>query len=171
MTVKPLFPNADGHVMIVCAHCGTTRSVPATQFRAFLKPRQVQCRCGVTFFVRLEIRKFYRKHARLDGTYSKYDTSHPAGVEKGKIFIEDLSRTGIGFRTARGHNLRVNAVLLVHVVLDDRQKTNLRKSAVVRHVDAQCIGAEFLDFDSDCQDNRALRLYLLPAFELYLLPT
>ena len=161
MTVQTLFPDADGHAIIVCAHCGAAKSVPVAQFRAFVQPHEVQCPCSATFFVRFEARKFYRQPTRLHGTYSLFDASHPAGITKGPMLVEDLSQRGLGFRTALGHPIRVNAGLLVQFVLDDQPRTRLRKSAVVRHVDAQYIGAEFLDFASDGYANRMLGLYLL----------
>jgi hypothetical protein len=162
MTVKTIFTNADGQAMIVCEHCGITKSVRAAAFREFLKPLKVQCRCGATFFVRLELRKFYRKETRLNGEYSKLDSSGRSSVEKGKIFVEDLSRTGIGFCTTITHNMRVNEVVVVQFVLDDRQKTEIRKRAIVRRIEEQFIGAEFLDFDSYSNDNRTLGFYLMP---------
>ncbi len=163
MTVQTLVPTADRQATIVCEHCGTTTLAPTAALRAFAQPRKVRCRCGATFFVRLEHRKFSRKHARLDGEYSMADASQPTGAAHGPMVVENLSRTGIGFRTVLAHNIQMNAVIVVHFILDDTQKTGLRKSAVVRHVDAQYIGAEFLDFDSYRHGNRVLGVYLLPT--------
>jgi hypothetical protein len=162
MTVKTIFTDADDQAMIVCEDCGKTKRVHAANFRGFSKPLKVQCGCGATFFVRLELRKFYRKETRLDGEYSKLDSHSRSSVERGKIFVEDLSRTGIGFRTTITHNIRVNEVVVVQFVLDDSQKTEIRKSAIVRRIEEQFIGAEFLDFDSYSNENRRLGFYLMP---------
>jgi hypothetical protein len=78
------------------------------------------------------------------------------------MLVENLSRRGLGFRTSMPHNLCINEVIVVRFTLDDVPRTTLRKSAVVRHVDENFVGAEFFDFDSYNRDNRVLGFYLLP---------
>ena len=64
------------------------------------------------------------------------------------MVVEDISRTGIGFRTVGGHAILVNDVLSVTFTLDDKQKTDIRKSVRVRRIDDRFIGAEFVDHDT-----------------------
>lgn len=162
MTVKTVYTNADGQATIVCEHCGRTKSVPAANFREVFKPLKVRCSCGTIFFICLEIRKFYRKKTRLKGEYTKLNAHSSALVEKGPLFVEDLSRTGIGFRTAALHTIQVSEVIVVQFTLDDNNRTEIRKSATVRRVSQYEIGAEFLDFSSYCSENRTLGFYLMP---------
>ena len=76
--------------------------------------------------------------------------------------VEDISRTGLGFRTVCGHTILVNDVLSVTFTLDDKQKTDIRKSVRVRRSDDRFIGAEFVDHDTYTETNRILGFYLMP---------
>lgn len=162
MTVKTIYTNADNQATIVCEHCSKTKSVPAANFREIFKPLKVRCGCGTTFFIRIEIRKFYRKKTRLNGEYTRLNANSSAFAEKGHILVEDLSRTGIGFCTTSPHTLQVDKVVVVQFTLDDSQRTHIRKNATVRRVSEYTIGAEFLDFTSYCAENRTLGFYLMP---------
>ena len=74
--------------------------------------------------------------------------------------VEDLSRTGLGFRTKTPHNIRVRYVL-VHL-LYDAQRSEVHKSAIVKRISDYFVGAEFVDFDAFNETNRILGFYLMP---------
>ena len=78
------------------------------------------------------------------------------------MIVEDLSRTGLGFRTRYRHTIQVNDVLSITFTLDDKQKTDIRKSVRVRRVNDRFIGAEFVDHDAYTDINRILGFYLMP---------
>jgi hypothetical protein len=61
-----------------------------------------------------------------------------------------------------GHTILVNDVLSVTFTLDDKQKTDIRKSVRVRRIDDRFIGAEFVDRDTYTDTNRILGFYLMP---------
>ena len=68
----------------------------------------------------------------------------------------------LGFRTMIKHNLHIHDSIHVRFCLDDAQHSEVRKSAVVKRVDDDSVGAAFLDFDAYNETNRRLGLYLMP---------
>ena len=83
-------------------------------------------------------------------------------LEQGRLIVEDISRTGIGFRILNNHTVQPNDVLAVTFTLDDKQQTRIQKSVRVRRIDNYFVGAEFLDHDAYTDTNRMLGFYLMP---------
>jgi len=123
---------------------------------------KVKCSCGHFFFVSIEVRKFYRKSTHLSGEYIKISNDAVKGLEKGAMTVEDLSRTGLGFRTKTRHHIHVKDMLLVRFTLDDAQRSDVNKSAIVKRISNDFVGAEFVDFDAFNETNRLLGFYLMP---------
>jgi PilZ domain-containing protein len=84
------------------------------------------------------------------------------GLEKGTMTVEDLSRTGLRFRTKMSHTIRVADMLRVRFILDDAQRSEVHKSVIVKWVTPYLVGAEFGDFDAFNETNRTLGFYLMP---------
>jgi hypothetical protein len=81
---------------------------------------------------------------------------------RGHVIVEDISRTGLGFRPLGPHAVRVNEVLLVAFRLDDPQQSRIQKAVRVRRIADGGIGDEFLDHDAYTEPNRILGFYLRP---------
>jgi hypothetical protein len=81
---------------------------------------------------------------------------------RGQMIVEDISRTGLGFRPLGPYAIRVNDVLLVAFTLDDPQHTLIQKAVQVRRIADGRIGGEFLDHDAYTDTNRILGFYLMP---------
>jgi hypothetical protein len=69
---------------------------------------------------------------------------------------------GEGFRTKTQHNLRVKDMIRVQLTLDDAQRSEVHKSAIVKRISHNFVGAEFVDFDAFNETNRLLGFYLMP---------
>jgi hypothetical protein len=151
-----LFHSKNVRSIVICDKCGKTRVVNLSDFKNIGKPLKVKCSCGHFFFVSIEVRKFYRKSTHLHGEYIKVSHDAPKGLEKGTMIVEDLSRTGLGFRTKIQHNLRVKDMLRVRFTLDDAQRSEIHKSAHVKRISHNFVGAEFVDFDAFNETNRIL---------------
>ena len=162
MEIKKIYVNENEKGTLICDKCGKTRVVNLSDFKNIGKPLKVKCSCGHFFFVSIEIRKFYRKSTHLNGEYIKISHNASKGLEKGTMIVEDLSRTGLGFRTKAQHNLRVRDMLRVRFILDDAQRSEVHKSAIVKWVTPYLVGAEFVDFDTFNETNRTLGFYLMP---------
>jgi len=162
MQTHTIYTNLSESVTLVCEQCHRSRALQAADMKDLPQPLKFRCPCGATFGVNLIIRQFYRKKTRLPGTYVKHDPRTHHILEQGRIIVEDISRTGIGLRTPGGHAIVVHDVLSVAFTLDDKQKTDIRKSVQVRRIDDHFIGAEFLDHDAYTDTNRMLGFYLMP---------
>ena len=161
MDIKKIYANEDGDGTLVCETCGKTRVINLSEFKNIAKPLKVKCSCNHYFFVSIEVRKFYRKSTHLRGEYMKVSRDPAKGLEKGIMTVEDLSRTGIGFRTETKHDIRVEDLLRVRFVLDDAKRSEVNKSALVKRVSHYFIGAEFIDFDRFDEPHRTLGFYLM----------
>jgi len=63
--------------------------------------------------------------------------------ESGHIRVEKLSLLAIGFRISRSHRIRVNDFLDIQFILDDINKSLVKRRIVVRKVNGNYIDAEF----------------------------
>jgi hypothetical protein len=162
MNIKKIYANESGQGTLVCDKCGKTKTLDLLAFQNIGKPLKVKCACGHIFFVRIEARKFYRKSTNLTGEYIKMSRDISPCLERGAMVVEDLSRTGLGFRTKKKHTICVQDVIRVRFILDDSQQSDITTSAVVRRVENDFVGAEFLDVDGFHETNRTLGFYLMP---------
>ena len=162
MQTHAIYANLSETVTLVCEQCRRSKAFKAAAVKDLPQPLKIQCPCGVTFGVNIVIRQFYRKKTQLLGTYVKYDFQTPQILEQGRMIVEDISRKGLGFRTIYRHTILVNDVLSITFTLDDKQKTDIRKSVRIRRIDDRFIGAEFVDHDTYTDTNRILGFYLMP---------
>jgi hypothetical protein len=162
MEIKKIYVNDNEKGILICEKCGKTRVANLSDFKNIGKPLKVKCTCGHLFFVSIEIRKFYRKSIQLNGEYIRISNNAAERLEKGAMTVEDLSRTGLGFRTKAPHNIRVADILRVRFTLDDTKCSEVNKSAIVKRVTDYFVGAEFVDFDTFNETNRTLGFYLMP---------
>ena len=162
MKIKKIYVNDNEKGTLTCEQCGKTKVINFSHFKNVGKPLKVKCSCEHFFFVTIEVRKFYRKSTHLIGEYIKISSDATKGLEKGSMIVEDLSRTGLGFRTKTPHNICVADMLRVRFVLDDAKHSEVSKSVIVRQVTHHFVGAEFVDFDTFNETNRSLGFYLMP---------
>lgn len=141
---------------IVCPSCGQAKTVSVEKFRHHKHTLKVKCKCSHTFNVLLEFRRHPRKQTELDGLYDGKQRSSTAG---GKVKIRNLSLSGAFLEIKGIHNLQVGQKGDLIFTLDDRKKTSLKKEVIIRSVNSNRIGVEFVE-------NRAfqkeLGFYLLP---------
>jgi hypothetical protein len=76
-----------------------------------------------------------------------------------KMRINSISMTGIGFTTLNRNGLKINDRLMVKISLDDREKSQIEKKAVVMWVQSRDIGCTFIDTD---EYDKVLGFYLMP---------
>src|SRR5262245_48080522 len=162
MQTRVIYANLSETVTLVCEQCHRSKVFQAASVKHLPQPLNIRCSCGATFEVNIVIRQLYRKKTRLQGTYVKRDPQTDHILEHGRMIVEDISRTGVGFRTMCRHGIQVNDVLSLAFTLDDERKTAIRKAVRVRRIDPNFIGAEFVDHDAYTETNRILGFYLMP---------
>ena len=113
-------------------------TIDASAYRYSHKSLKVGCPCGHKFPVVFDTRNFYRKELHLAGQYIKSFSDDPE-----LLTIEDLSYTGVKFRTRFSHQIQVDDVLTIDFILDNKQHSRIVKTIRVKHVQGRTIGAEF----------------------------
>jgi len=76
-----------------------------------------------------------------------------------KVRMNNISITGVGFITLNRNYLRKGDRLVVRISLDDREKSKIEKSAVVKWVQERYIVCRFIESD---QYDKILGFYLMP---------
>jgi PilZ domain len=162
MNTHVLYVNVTDTVTLACEACHRSKTLPAATVKDLPQPLTVRCPCGALFGVTVISRSCYRKHTQLPGTYTQRDAQTGQVHARGQMIVEDLSRTGLGFRPRGPHAVRVHDVLLVAFRLDDPQQSLIQKAVRVRRIADGRIGGEFLDHDTYTETNRLLGFYLRP---------
>ena len=126
---------------LVCPACGLVRQIAVAKFRTDRHTRAIRCRCGHVYSVLLDFRRHFRKPTSLAGTYVSRD---PAGPGGGVIRILNISRSGVGFTVSGRHRILPGQELQIEFQLTDRNRTVIKKQAVVRTVQENTVGCEFL---------------------------
>ncbi len=98
---------------------------------------QFRCKCGHTYSVFLERRKYYRKSTKLSGVFN------PSRMDRGMTVL-DLSRSGLKFTTNRSHDIGVGDELYVEFELDDRERSKVLRKIEVKSVEGEVIGGAFI---------------------------
>lgn len=124
----------------VCPSCGAVKHFDAARYRQQRHTLSVRCRCQHVFSVLLDFRRYFRKQTNLQGTY---EIISEGGVGGGMIHISNISRGGIGFTVSGVHRIEKDQLLQIEFQLNDKNKTVLKKQAVVRAVKDNNVGCEF----------------------------
>ena len=107
-TYVKLYVNVEDQASITCPKCQAVKVANVKKYKGSRKPLSVKCHCGWIFYAILETRKYYRKYVKLTGSYTNVGSQN-----YGPMVIENLSVSGIGFRTRVQHAIRVGDILHV----------------------------------------------------------
>ncbi len=137
-TPQRIYPTENGQAVIICPQCMKHTTIDASPYMNSHKILKAGCRCGHKFPVVFNSRNFYRKELHLAGQYTKLPSDDPE-----LLTIDDLSYSGVKFRTRVSHKIQVDDVLAIEFILDNRQSSRIVKTIRVKHVQGRMIGAEF----------------------------
>ena len=133
----------DNKTLIECPHCGFQKIINIAKFFKRSKPENFvsKCKCGYSFSVVVERRKFERHYFDTNGSILRER-------EKGKpdsfaITVKDLSRSGVKFETGKNEALEAGANIVITFEFNDNRKTSFIKEATVRNVKGKDVRAEF----------------------------
>lgn len=138
---------------IVCPSCYSAKTTSVTQFRNQQLTLRVKCKCGHVFKIGLEFRRQHRKNTELHGI-SKL---HASTFGDGNVKIVNLSLGGVGLEVEGTHNIRIGHKGTINFTLDDRKQSVIMKDIIVRSVQGNSIGCEFV---SDKAYEKDLGFYL-----------
>jgi hypothetical protein len=150
-----VYVNKKNEITLICSQCGKVRmqALPSAELTG--KRLKIQCSCGHVFFACIDARRHYRKRVRLNGKCCTIDAAGPSE----HILVEDISHSGISFRTPWKNQCKVGGILRISFVLDNIHRTDISKTVVVKHVRGCIVGAEHCQPD---EPNAALGSYLMP---------
>ncbi len=152
---------------LICPNCAWTKTIDATKYLDEGKKIKikVRCRCGITYIAMLDRRKFHRKETdlygtfvtvNLPGTYTSVKDGHT-----GEALIVNLSREGLRFMTDVKALLKPDDHIRIEFHLDDRNRSRIRKRAVVKSVTDTSVGVQFTRVDPTDASDVAIGFYLL----------
>jgi len=150
-----IFVKEDSQATIVCPACSSAKTISVENFRHKQHILKVKCKCGNSFSLQLEFRQFFRKDTELQGVYDVKPPARGGGIAT----IVNLSFTGACFEVRGVHGLEVDQKGSLVFTLDNRKKTVLYKQVIIRSVDGNRIGCEFVE---DRAFEKELGFYLLP---------
>lgn len=153
-TTKKLYKNKNNEITVSCQHCGNTKTISITKFKKLFAPIKVVCICQQSFYISIESREYYRKKVNLYGTYF-----HHQSKNFDHIYIENLSLSGIGFKTNMKSNLQIDDIIEIKFILDNHKRTEICKKGIVKRVNDRSVGVEFCDMSVYGAE---LGFYLMP---------
>ena len=129
--------NKEGHFN--CGECGKARKLSARDSESHIA-KGVDCSCTSVTDVHLEQRQHFRKDVELIGTFEKI---YPDSSEMGKIIVEDISHTGMKFKTVTRNHLKKDDVIQIRFALKGNHNSIIAENGVVRFVNGLYVGIEF----------------------------
>jgi hypothetical protein len=137
--VSKTYVRPDNTFVLTCPHCGHQKIIPIGSLKGHKNELKIKCVCQKIFRVNLEFRKHVRKKPLLIGTY----INHSRNGSSGKLIIQDISLSGMAFRSLEVKNFKVGDALSVKFSLDDEYQTEINKEAIVMNVRYNLIGCVF----------------------------
>ena len=156
--------HSEESLKVFLSHCGTTTvkcplckkchytTVPEHFHN---KPVWAKCKCGKSFPVLFDSRKYFRKEVRLLGEY--WDTSGAQDL----MTVTTLSIRGAGFETRR-RNLLVHEgeTIQIKFLLNNNDRNWIKLKAIVKRVKGNQVGVEFIELNE--HQRKCIGFYLMP---------
>jgi hypothetical protein len=147
-----LFVHKNDIIKLRCPSCLQKIKIPASVLKNKYKLRG-KCKCQSIIEVELEHRRSFRKEKNLDGFYS-YNSEKSQNVKLLDGDIEtkftstnckiiNISTNGLGLKSLKPHEIKKDDIL--HVLFQLSPGTNIKKKVVIRNVQDEYIGCEFID--------------------------
>lgn len=148
----------DSKATIFCPVCNVQKTISVENFKEKHHELRVRCRCGHSFTLELEFRKYVRKETSLPGDYSLEDHSV---IESGHTRVIDLSIKGACFEVRHPHDITTGMEGELVFTLDNRKQSILYRQVIVRSVRGSRIGCEFLEINSSSKE---LNSYMMAGY-------
>lgn len=154
-----VYMDSENEGEITCPNCEKKKVINVTNYRIVKKPIKVKCRCGYSFSIILEHRRYDRRNVTIPGKLFQI----PSKKEVDDILIKSISVTGIGFETKSLTTIQVGDNFEIVFTLDDNFDSAVRERITIKRVKGNFIGAEFLDKD---KYNYELDFYVMQQLSL-----
>ena len=156
MKVQKSFVKTNDTASIQCPKCARVKNISVAKYRSTRHTLKTRCSCDNTFLVALDFRRHYRKPTNIIGVYTIIGSPGSGG---GQMQVENISRSGVGLSVSAHHSVVVGQKALLNFRLTDKKQTELTKKVVVRRVNSNKIGCEFIN---QSQIGKNLGFFLQP---------
>jgi c-di-GMP-binding flagellar brake protein YcgR len=148
--MKKVFTGSSHQAPFLCEACGKQVVKDVSRFAALDQKIQLRwtCACGRPNSVMLERRRFIRKNVNLAGVYSFKNRDGRSLCAA--VTVLDISQRGLRFRPVQDHRqapLQPGQRLSIRFTLDDQFKTAIDREVIVRKINGEMVGAEFISDD------------------------
>ena len=136
---EKIFLTNNAEAVFLCPECGKAKRMDFEKFIDIDREikLKVTCRCSHVFSAIIERRGNVRKNVRLPGGLIDGNKKYP-------ITIIDISRRNLKFRTKEILDLNIDDKVVVEFILDDTRRSKVSKDVIIRKIDKEYIGTEFL---------------------------
>lgn len=148
------FVREDNTTTIICPACNEAKTISVAAYKHKKHSIKVRCRCKEIFTIQLDFRTVYRKPTNLPGKYTNLSS---ADNESFDIVVTNVSKGGMGFIAPFPQYIKIGQKLSVEFQLNDKQRTILTKTVIVKNVKKEHIGCEF---DANQAFEKALGFFL-----------
>ena len=156
--VEKIYVSAENTATFVCPKCSRSRTEDVSLYLEADREikAKIRCKCGHRFETMVDRRKHYRKTTNLVGIYMIEEK----GIT-GQMTIKDISRGGLKFHIHAKPVFQIGSRILVEFRLDDRNKTVISKSVIIKSLKDGYVGAQFASVDPTSAIDKAIGFYLL----------
>jgi hypothetical protein len=155
----------DNKITLSCPSCLLVKDIPVEKYIGQKHSFTVNCPCGTTYGVNLNFRKQYRKEISIGGFYSIGEESI-GSMQSGKVptvpincRINNISLGGLGIKILGKMRAQIGDRLNVRFTLDKEPPEIIEKEVVVRSIQGDFIGCEFIEATGF--SDRTLGFYLM----------
>jgi hypothetical protein len=149
-----VFISDSGRTTVKCPFCKKCHHTTVPE-NFYNKPVQGKCSCGESFPLLFDSRKYYRKEVRLPGEY--WNTFG----EKDLMTVTTLSFSGAGFQAGQPNpSINSGETIRLNFLLKNSDKIWIKSNALVRRVNGNQIGVDFMGMDD--HQRKCLGFYLMP---------
>jgi PilZ domain len=156
MKVQKSFVKTNGTASIQCPKCALVKNISVAKFRSSRHTLKTRCSCDNTFLVALDFRRHYRKPTKIVGVYTIIGSPGSGG---GQMQVDNISRSGLGFSVSGRHCMLIGQKALLNFRITDKKQTELTKKVVIKRVNTNKIGCEFIN---QSQIGKDLGFFLQP---------
>lgn len=159
--VEKVFITGSKKVTFTCPECEYARVVDLAEHKQLEKADRVKVRCGRcghTFRVVLEKRAQYRKPVNFSGSYTWLLGGKP--VEKGRMKVVDLSRTGLKIKLNEKPKFLAGDKLLIEFHLDNAKRSLIKKEVEIKRIFGRELGVVFTSMHPSNPSDKALVFYM-----------
>ena len=130
----------DSFGFLYCPFCGAKKRVSIGKFKDKRDTITTRCKCGKSFEVQLNSRKYYRKSLTLPGEVKILSSDLSAWM---KIDVCDLSRSGLSFKMIEPAVINKGDTLRVRFSFETKKAVLIDREVIANFVDGDFLGCEF----------------------------